>query len=419
MKLDLQYNELVTIPRNLMELPSLVVLNLSTNKLTEFPELPEWSSTLTILDLSNNKLIDIPGNPIAPSIRTLNLAENEFRVVPQCVCNFVTLQTLDISDNKDILTLPAQMGRLRDLTQLNLKGLKDLNDPPHNVQKSARDCINYLKSKLLSAREFYWMNLMLVGKQDCGKTTLVARLQGKDCGNKSTVGVDVSEWEYRPAIGKCPFYFSIWDFGGQEEYYTTHQCFLSERSLYLLLFNLNHGDAGVEELKPWLNNIALRAPESCVLIVGTHLDEVPETERGTVDRLLEAVAGIAHTYRNKLQIKEVLAVGLKNQIENVGLLKDAIYYYSSEVREVAKPVLGNMRIALLARRLVNAWILLIIPMQPCPEFPSRPMHVPSCLSHSSNRTSLVNLKNCSLFLVAHLYLTKDACYETKTVYKFY
>ena len=325
-----------------MELPSLVELNLSTNKLTEFPELPEWSSTLTILDLSKNKLIDIPGSPIAPSIRTLNLAENEFRVVPQCVCNFVTLQTLDISENKDILTLPAQMGRLRDLTQLNLKGLKDLNDPPRNVQKSARDCINYLKSKLLSARGFYRMKLMLVGKQNRGKTTLVARLQGRDCGNESTVGVDVSEWEYKPAIGKRPFYFSIWDFGGQEEYYATHQCFLSERSLYLLLFNLNHGDAGVEELKPWLNNIALRAPESCVLIVGTHLDEVPETERGTVDRLLETVAGVAHTYRNKLQIKEVLAVGLKNRIENVGLLKDAIYNSAALYTVKNQAIMGQM-----------------------------------------------------------------------------
>ena len=39
---------------------------------------------------------------------------------------------------------------------------------------------------------------------------------------------------------------------------------------------------------------------------------------------------------------------------------------SSEVREVGKPVLGNMRIALFFRRLVNAWMLmlLIIPMQP-------------------------------------------------------
>ena len=341
-KLDLQFNDLMTIPRNILELPNLTELNLSTNKLTDLPEIPEWASTLAVLDLSHNKLSEIPGNPIAQSIRTLNLADNEFRTVPQCVCSFVTLQTLDLSDNKDILSLPAQMGRLKELSHLHLKGLKDLNDPPRNVQKSAKDCINYLKSKLLSARGFYQMKLMLVGKQNRGKTTLVARLQGRDYGNESTVGVDVSEWEYRPAIGKRPFSFSIWDFGGQEEYYATHQCFLSERSLYLLLFNVKHGDAGVEELKPWLNNIALRAPESCILIVGTHLDEVAETERGSVDSLLQKVAEVANNYRNKLHIKEVLAVGLKNRLENVGLLKDAIYNSAAEYTVKGQLIMGQM-----------------------------------------------------------------------------
>ena len=48
--------------------------------------------------------------------------------------------------------------------------------------------------------------------------------------------------------------------------------------MYLLLWNVKHGEKGIAELKPWLDNIALRAPRSCVLIVGTHLDEVEEEE---------------------------------------------------------------------------------------------------------------------------------------------
>ena len=150
-KLDLQYNELTTIPHNILELPNLTELNLSSNKLKELPKIPKWTSTLTVLDLSHNKLTEIPGNPIAPCIHTLNLADNEFHTVPQCVCSFVTLQSLDLSDNKDILSLPAQMGSLRELTNLNLRGLKDLKYPPKNVQKGARDCSTYLQSKLLSA----------------------------------------------------------------------------------------------------------------------------------------------------------------------------------------------------------------------------------------------------------------------------
>ena len=37
------------------------------------------------------------------------------------------------------------------------------------------------------------------------------------------------------------FYFKIWDFGGQEDFYATHQCFLSTLALYLLVWNLEEG----------------------------------------------------------------------------------------------------------------------------------------------------------------------------------
>ena len=176
------------------------------------------------------------------------------------------------------------------------------------------------------------MKLMLVGCANRGKTTLVAHLQEKEYGDESTAGVDVSEWWYHPSIGRRAFHFSIWDFGGQEDYYATHQCFLSQRSLYLLLFNLKHGDKGVEELRPWLNNIALRAPRSCVIIIGTHLDEVPDEERGEIDALLHRVGTLAASYNNKLQIVEILPVGLKNRIENIGLLKEAIYNHAANYR---------------------------------------------------------------------------------------
>ena len=344
MKIDLQHNELSAIPRCLLELPSLGELNLSHNKLAEVPDVPEWSACLTVLDLSHNQLSSLPINVVAPTIRSLNLSYNHFRTVPLCICSFVTLHSLNLSDNPDILTLPAEMGRLNMLARLYLNNLKDLNDPPRNLQKDPRDCIRYLNSKLRCAKGFFRMKLMLVGLANRGKTTLVKRLQGKDCGNESTVGVEVSEWWFKPSLGKKPFHFSIWDFGGQEEYYATHQCFLSQRSLYLLLFNLTDGEAGVQELKPWLNNIALRAPRSCVIIVGTHLDEVPEDKREEIDSLLHKVGVLAESYNNKLQIVEVMPVGLKNRIENIGLLKEAIYNHAASYKTRAGQVIMGQKI---------------------------------------------------------------------------
>ena len=341
MKLDLQYNELKQIPRCLPELPSLAELNLSNNHLTDIPDVPEWSSVLSVLDLSNNKLTTLPLNVVASSLRNLNLARNNLRNVPLCVCGFTTLHTLDLSDNPDILTLPSEMGRLSNLNRLNLKGLKDLNDPPRNVQRDTRDCIRYLNSKLRCAKGFFRMKLMLVGCANRGKTTLVARLQGRDCGDESTVGVDVSEWQFRPNLSKKAFNFSIWDFGGQEEYYSTHQCFLSSRSLYLLLFNLKDGEKGVQELRPWLNNIALRAPKSCIIIVGTHLDEVKDEDRDDVYKLLQTVGELAHEYNNHLNIVEIMPVGLKNRLEHIGILKDAIYNHAANYKHRGQPIMGQ------------------------------------------------------------------------------
>ena len=235
------------------------------------------------------------------------------------------------------------MGRLQNLFKLVIDGLMDLSDPPRNMLHHARDCVGYLNSKLRPACKFYCMKLMVLGKHNRGKTTLVARLQGLDVGiNQLTIGVDISKWHYAGGLGRRKYQFSIWDLGGQEEYYAFYHCFLSERSMYLLVWNVKHGEQGVQELKPWLDNIALRAPHSCVLIVGTHLDCVEKDDRPEVDRLLEMVADIAQSYQNRLVVPEVLAVGLMNRLENIGTLREAIYNQATEYKgKRSLPIMGQ------------------------------------------------------------------------------
>ena len=335
----MQYNELTEIPGCLLELPCLTELNLANNKLLELPNVSKWSLGLSKLDLSFNQLSGFPDKIEAPSIRTISISNNRFTHVPAAICTFSHLQHLDLSNNTGILYLPVEMGRLSHLSTLKLKGLKDLNDPPRNLQRDARDCIRYLNSKWRDAKKFYRMKLMLVGKQNRGKTTIVSRLQGdKLKSDQSTVGIEVSEWSYG-GITRTRFYFSIWDFGGQEEYYATHQCFLSDRSMYLLVWNVKHGQQGVKELEPWLNNITLRAPHSCVLIVGTHLDQVADHEKPALDQLLYEVADLAK--ESRLYIPEVLVVGLKNRLENITNLREAIYKYAASSYRGSQPIMGQ------------------------------------------------------------------------------
>ena len=339
--LGIQWNKLREIPCCLLQLPCITELNLSHNMLAELPDVPEWPFSLKVLNVSHNRLTSLPKSTVALSIEKLNLSYNQFRIVPMCVCSFLTLVTLDLSGNSKINSLPIELGRLKKLYDLKLEGLEDLNDPPKNVRLTTADCMRYLNSRLRGEQGYYRMKLMLVGKQLMGKSTIVARLQGHKIGDESTVGVDVSEWRYSPGYKKREFTFSIWDFAGQEEYYATHQCFLSKRSLYLLCWNITEHDKGIAELKPWLNNISLRAPGSSVVVVATFLDKVSEEDRtsGLVEELCEKVHKLASQF-TRLKIFHSMAVGLQGKQENVAQLKEVIYNAAAECTIGKQLVMG-------------------------------------------------------------------------------
>ena len=58
----------------------------------------------------------------------------------------------------------------------------------------------------------------------------------------------------------------LWDFAGQEIFYTTHQFFLSQNSISFLLFNLTEDLNYESKLEFWINSIQYRAPKSKLFI---------------------------------------------------------------------------------------------------------------------------------------------------------
>ena len=335
------------LPRFIFELPNLQDLNLSHNKLEEIPAVSEWPFCMTSLNLFGNKLTTLPSQITALSMLSLNIGSNRFSAVPMCVCSFITLQSLDLSDNPDITVLPAQMGRLGSLSHLNLKGLKKLRDPPRSVRTDCSKCISYLNEKLKRFTAFYGIKLMVVGHAGRGKTTLVTRLvQGKEDVSKSGAGLNVSRWSYRPSVARRTFHFNIWDFDSKGECYDIHQCFFSQNAIYLVLFNLLHGKKAVEELHFWLNSISFRAPQSCVIIIGTHLDQIAEESRGPGegDALLRSVSELATAYKNRLLIVEIVPVALENRVENVSLLKEAIYNHAARYKNDGDHLIMGQRV---------------------------------------------------------------------------
>ncbi|GAB6033061.1 hypothetical protein CHUAL_012677 [Chamberlinius hualienensis] len=245
-----------------------------------------------------------------PSLSMLDVANNRLSEVPKSISELVHLSVFNISGNSGITCLPPEMGLLNKLWNLNTRGC-NLNEPLKSMIDSKKyktmDVVGYLKSILEDARPYARMKLMIVGVQGIGKTSLLEQLRhegqgtyrrkppehwAKRMGNKninlktakgtnlSTVGVDISDWTYEKKVRGQSSHgvvtFRTWDFGGQKEYYATHQYFLSKRSLYLVVWKITDGESGVAGIQQWLVNIQARAPNSPVIIIGTHYDLVKE-----------------------------------------------------------------------------------------------------------------------------------------------
>ena len=117
--------------------------------------------------------------------------------------------------------------------------------------------------------------LILVGRGEVGKTSLVKRLifdefRGDEA---KTQGINISNWTLTCGESEN-IRLNVWDFGGQEIMHATHQFFLTERSLYLLVLN---GREGGEDLDAeyWLKHVESFGGESPVIIVQNKIGQHP------------------------------------------------------------------------------------------------------------------------------------------------
>ena len=305
--INLEHNSLCTIPSALLALPSLKELNLLHNRITSLPKLQAWSFELQWLNLAHNKIHSLPPMVEAHCLKWLDLGHNQLSTHLECLGGFIRLEYLSLENNPAIERLPKEMGRLKNLHTLKLEGLGNLIDPPKPVTADVKACIGYLETLLKGTKPYYRIKLMLVGQAASGRTTFMKRLLGKrvkEADNQSTVGIEVNEWTCKGDAGP-PILFTLWDFGGQDVYYATYQCFFTKRSLYLLLWKMTDKRKGIAELKPWLDNIAARVPGSRVVIIGTHYDRLSEEEREKVPDYLQEVADLAAQH-TKLQSEWIL-----------------------------------------------------------------------------------------------------------------
>lgn len=116
--------------------------------------------------------------------------------------------------------------------------------------------------------------LIVLGEGGVGKTSLLRQLRGEGfrSAEDTTHGIEQGEVQLPHPILDHTMTLLSWDFGGQQIYHATHQFFVSEGALILLVWNARLGyEQG--KLEYWLENIKSRAYKSTILLVATHTDQ--------------------------------------------------------------------------------------------------------------------------------------------------
>jgi small GTP-binding protein len=257
--LDLSYNKLSDISV-LSGLTQLTTLNLASTNVSNLSFLSSLTQ-LTSLDLGYNRVSDISVLSGLTQLIFLELRRNTIKKLPPLILE------LDMG-----IDIKAQYRRIKHIT---LYG-NPLESPPPEIIKKGKEAMRaYFES--LETGDMLPLNevkVLLVGDGGAGKTSLVKRLRGKgfDKNEPQTHGINIDQWNLQ--CGEANVTTRMWDFGGQEIMHSTHQFFLSKRSLYVLVLDGRKD----EKMEYWLKHIQSFGGKSPVLVVLNKMDENPGFE---------------------------------------------------------------------------------------------------------------------------------------------
>lgn len=395
-EVDFSDNNLKSLPSYIFELEALVLLRLSGNHIATLPATNKWKcSQLKMLDLSRNQLgktEEVPKSrrmaflttwsrrdpdPVCPiefstvmrdSLEVLFLNDNQLECVPQSVCGLHSLTELYLSNNPGIRELPAELGQLSNLWQLDTEDLNITNVPPEVRKEGPASVLAFLRADLRKAEPCKLLKMLVIGPSRQGKTALLEALQtGRAFPfTLSERSISTSTWELdKPNRGKNnkdSVMFNVWDIGGQASMSTVNQCFFTDKALYVVIWNLALGEEAVANLQTWLLNIEARAPNSAVVVVGTHLDLIDSkfrterlaTLRAYVLALCRSPSGARATGYPDITYKHLHEVSSKT-LEGLDGLKTLIYNVALSMKDTSSSTCGSR---LLGRLIPRSYLTL-------------------------------------------------------------
>lgn len=317
------------------------IIELKNCGLTEIPKELLKCEHLVFMDFSNseygdpkfkNRITEIPDEIInLKNLSNLNLKNNAVKHISTNFSHLSKVKKLNL-ENNDLTDLPEEIANMKNLEELGLAGNPFDLLPPEIVSRGMEAIRNFYAE--LKEKDFlYEAKLIIVGEGRVGKTCITKALIDPHfelCKEDSTEGINLKRWiipkevivQINPRIER-DLQINIWDFGGQEIYHSTHQFFLTKRSLYLLVTESRKEDRH-DDFFYWLNIIKLLGDESPVMMVLNKCDqpvkEIPIKEyqsnfKNIVD--FDKIS-LTKTYRPQLDEFKTKLITIASQLPHIG-----------------------------------------------------------------------------------------------------
>ena len=275
---------------------------------------PAGLKQLKWLDASRNKLKNVSLKGAFPALSYLDLSDNQIRAldIPDCPklvdiyaqknkigafnisAETKALSSINLKENQ-LNNLPQELAELKNLNTLLLYN-NPLSDIPSAIvsEDEYGNSAEAVQSYLLELKKANITNdrakLIIVGNGRVGKTSLRHRLGGEafNLDEEYTHGIEFEKLikENLPEVKTEELQLQVWDFGGQEIFYATHQFFLTEEAIYILAWTNEENvkpyrekdketlpfDEKWRSCEYWLENIRLHGNNSPIIMVQTHRD---------------------------------------------------------------------------------------------------------------------------------------------------
>lgn len=263
---------------NLNKLEKLIAFNNRINSLSGIEKL----TNLNRLDLSDNSITNIDNLSFLPNLTELYLSRNPIKNVGNIQNTNPNLTDIFL-DETGISSILGFEEFLKRGLNCSITGFQDVKNPIYLkgcplseglivlIRQGTEHILNFIAdSKEQGEDSIFEARLFILGEAGVGKTTLARKIvdvnsEMPDEKDDTTIGIHITTKVFmQQSEHKPEFRMNIWDFGGQEIYHSTHQLFLSNRSLYVIVGN------GRQEDDPelyWLPIQKMLAKDSPVLIL--------------------------------------------------------------------------------------------------------------------------------------------------------